>query len=52
MLWLILGFTGVRAETIQLDNIHVIDRPSSLYEFIPSTTTLEREQLQKNAKPR
>ena len=45
---LLLLFTGlVHAETLRLGEIHVIDTPSSLYDFIPSTTALRGDELQR-----
>jgi iron complex outermembrane receptor protein len=47
MLFLLL-FTGLSyAETLRLGEIHVIDSPSSLYDFIPSTTALRGDELQR-----
>jgi iron complex outermembrane receptor protein len=47
MLLLFIALPIALAETIQLSEVHVIESPSSLYEFIPTTTTLRGEELQK-----
>lgn len=47
-MFLLLLFSGVvHADSIRLGEIHVIDKPNSLYDFIPSTTALRGDELQR-----
>jgi len=47
MLFLLLLSGFAHAETMRLGEIHVIDKPSSLYDFIPSTSALRGDELQR-----
>lgn len=45
-LWCLFSFS-VFAQTKQLSQIHVLEKSNSLYDFLPSTTSLEREEWQR-----
>ena len=47
MLVFVMVIGVAAAQVDQLDSVHVVNRPGSLYDFIPSTTTLNNEKLQR-----